>query len=317
MTLTEPDWQIAALARLQEASKKHRRLGKPKSRNGCSTCKQRRVKCDEIQPECNRCLSSGRICPGYAESSSSRSSSPHSTIASSARSPLGSDVSLSINLHDDEKRQLDFFVSHAAPRLAGNFDQGFWCGSVLQAAQHEPVILDCLLAISTLYEHPQYVISYRSKSEKRQGAFELVKRGQRLVQRHNGSPIDVNHAKALKFYNRAIKGYRQQMNDGSASPVLALVSCILFTCVETIRDHVEDAMTLFQHGVEMLNQYSRYISSESEMGKIPSRQVDLSCGIADTIARSSLHFGAANVLTPRCAGRSVWTPRMCSDPARQ
>ncbi|KIV87741.1 hypothetical protein PV11_03266 [Exophiala sideris] len=36
-----------------------------KSRGGCVTCKQRRVKCDESKPECQRCRGVGQICGGY------------------------------------------------------------------------------------------------------------------------------------------------------------------------------------------------------------------------------------------------------------
>lgn len=31
----------------------------------CRTCKQRRIKCDETEPACNRCKKSGLTCPGY------------------------------------------------------------------------------------------------------------------------------------------------------------------------------------------------------------------------------------------------------------
>jgi hypothetical protein len=32
---------------------------------GCTTCKLRRIKCDETQPECLKCASSKRMCLGY------------------------------------------------------------------------------------------------------------------------------------------------------------------------------------------------------------------------------------------------------------
>ncbi|KAH8800598.1 hypothetical protein F5884DRAFT_757452 [Xylogone sp. PMI_703] len=41
-----------------------KRAGRPKSRTGCSTCRERRVKCDETIPTCRRCQSSGRECRG-------------------------------------------------------------------------------------------------------------------------------------------------------------------------------------------------------------------------------------------------------------
>lgn len=37
------------------------------SRNGCSRCKQQRVRCDEQHPECDRCVRVGVTCPGYEQ----------------------------------------------------------------------------------------------------------------------------------------------------------------------------------------------------------------------------------------------------------
>ncbi|EXJ63126.1 hypothetical protein A1O7_03571 [Cladophialophora yegresii CBS 114405] len=37
-----------------------------KSRSGCRTCKQRRVKCDETKPSCRQCALKSLECPGYA-----------------------------------------------------------------------------------------------------------------------------------------------------------------------------------------------------------------------------------------------------------
>jgi hypothetical protein len=36
-----------------------KRAAKPKVRTGCITCKVRRVKCDEMRPECLRCVKFG------------------------------------------------------------------------------------------------------------------------------------------------------------------------------------------------------------------------------------------------------------------
>lgn len=36
--------------------------GKPSQ--GCATCKQRRIRCDLERPECKRCKTTGRSCPG-------------------------------------------------------------------------------------------------------------------------------------------------------------------------------------------------------------------------------------------------------------
>ncbi|KAG8670618.1 hypothetical protein FPOAC1_010047 [Fusarium poae] len=43
-----------------------RRNVKTRNRNGCSTCRARRLKCDEKKPECNNCIRLSIPCGGYA-----------------------------------------------------------------------------------------------------------------------------------------------------------------------------------------------------------------------------------------------------------
>ncbi|KAE8411653.1 hypothetical protein BDV36DRAFT_305526 [Aspergillus pseudocaelatus] len=42
--------------------------GIPFKSTGCNTCRRRKVKCDELKPECLRCLKNGHICTGYERS---------------------------------------------------------------------------------------------------------------------------------------------------------------------------------------------------------------------------------------------------------
>ncbi|KAJ4348415.1 uncharacterized protein N0V89_009789 [Didymosphaeria variabile] len=37
-------------------------MGKYRSKSGCSTCRQRRVKCDEVKPVCGNCAKKNRDC---------------------------------------------------------------------------------------------------------------------------------------------------------------------------------------------------------------------------------------------------------------
>ncbi|KAH7017982.1 fungal-specific transcription factor domain-containing protein [Microdochium trichocladiopsis] len=46
-------------------SRRRANAPKTRSRNGCSTCKARRLKCDETKPACLACVKSNRPCPGY------------------------------------------------------------------------------------------------------------------------------------------------------------------------------------------------------------------------------------------------------------
>ncbi|KAK2755033.1 hypothetical protein FQN54_006561 [Arachnomyces sp. PD_36] len=49
------------------AARTRRRVVVSQSKNGCFTCKSRRVKCDEEKPTCRRCCRSNRECEGYPE----------------------------------------------------------------------------------------------------------------------------------------------------------------------------------------------------------------------------------------------------------
>ncbi|KAK1990585.1 hypothetical protein LX36DRAFT_592313 [Colletotrichum falcatum] len=40
-------------------------MGRPPFSGYCHTCRRRRIKCDKLRPECERCLSSGHKCLGY------------------------------------------------------------------------------------------------------------------------------------------------------------------------------------------------------------------------------------------------------------
>jgi len=47
------------------SSRRRANAPKTRSRNGCSECKIRRLKCDETKPACLACIKSSRPCPGY------------------------------------------------------------------------------------------------------------------------------------------------------------------------------------------------------------------------------------------------------------
>ncbi|KAH7152377.1 hypothetical protein B0J13DRAFT_619940 [Dactylonectria estremocensis] len=53
-------------ATLQSQAKQKRvRTSKPKVKTGCTNCKQRRIKCDEVRPSCTQCVRSKKLCTGY------------------------------------------------------------------------------------------------------------------------------------------------------------------------------------------------------------------------------------------------------------
>ena len=57
-------------------------------------------------------------------------------------------------------------------------------------------------------------------------------------------PPDEYHIRALQIYNRAMRGFQLRVEDGKATLLLALLSCLLFICIELIRDDIFLALSL-------------------------------------------------------------------------
>lgn len=183
---------------------------------------------------------------------------------------IGTQLSHAMDLQADEIRTFDYFLSCVAPRLAGSFDQPFWCRAVLQQAQAEPCVRAALLAISTLDEHPQYmetflvdeargedpiwaVLGNRSKTSCVDKGNPSLSRGRPTRHPVFSEPRPTEHQfSVLKQYNRAVVGLRQRLEADTASPTLALLSCLLFICIESAQDRVETAVALLGQAGQLL-----------------------------------------------------------------
>ncbi|KAK4493664.1 hypothetical protein PRZ48_014849 [Zasmidium cellare] len=172
-----------------------------------------------------------------------------------------------MGLEENERRTFDYFLSCSAPRLGGTFDDNFWTGQVLQVAKDEPVILDTLLAISRLYEYPQCLSSSQADAQRDQmllpeesvgtsalgtGRPEAYKRSSSADDL--GPVLSQQHMLAVKHYNRAISRLVEDVASGRATLILALMSCVLFICVELLRDNMFAALNLFTKGCQILRQ---------------------------------------------------------------
>lgn len=117
MSSAELTWRANAEANLLQARQRHgARLGSKKSRHGCSNCKARRIKCDEVRPECRKCHDTGRICK-YD------SPSPPSSREKNGASLIAAPLSQLLGLREIDRRTFDYFISYTAPRLAGAWDK--------------------------------------------------------------------------------------------------------------------------------------------------------------------------------------------------
>ena len=100
-------------------------------------------------------------------------------------------------------------------------------------ARSNPIIWDGVLAISVLYEHPQWAKGHGAESPDH----DIVTDPQTM---------------ALKFYNRAIFRIRNQTTHTVDDISSALMSCILFTCIEFLQDSTDQLPLLYQAGYKLL-----------------------------------------------------------------
>ncbi|KAJ5502427.1 transcriptional regulator family: Fungal Specific TF [Penicillium fimorum] len=202
-----------------------RRIGAVKSRTGCRTCKIRRVKCGEEKPSCLRCSSTGRKCE-YEGSG---------TFPWAPSTP-GHALSLSQNAARRERRAFAYYFEHVSQHLAGGMNVDFWTGIVPQICRSEPSVWDAMITISALYENPKQCEDFHFLKDRR----------------NKGHLLNNAQEEALTWYSRSISGVSSQIQRGTADPYIALISCALFICVETIQGRMEKALELYRQGISLI-----------------------------------------------------------------
>ena len=195
------------------AAPKRTRESASKVRTGCTTCKARRVKCDETKPACRRCTIAGRKCEFRT-----KQAAPLREVITVYLPPAQNEPVLFTN-----NRGLDFFQHNIAGNLDGQFDSQFWDKLVLQLAQSEPSIRHAVSAISITYQDIESSIQHpmgyvKANPEARQAL-----------------------AAATKILSARIQAHPN-------SKMVPLVCCLLFACIEFLMGNVESSMLHVQCG---------------------------------------------------------------------
>ncbi|KAJ5087656.1 hypothetical protein N7456_011272 [Penicillium angulare] len=142
------------------------RTGVKRVRTGCKTCKVRKIKCDEGKPQCQKCISTGRLCDGYEEPP------PHALQRNALLRIQPSQCTWG---EPRELRNLECFRQFVAPMLAGPVP-AFWTDVVPQLTEREPIARHAMMALSSFF----VTIGQDSPPQ-----FEDLK----FAQRHYGSAI--------------------------------------------------------------------------------------------------------------------------------
>ncbi|KAH7166544.1 hypothetical protein EDB81DRAFT_782423 [Dactylonectria macrodidyma] len=211
---------------------KRTRESTSKVRTGCSTCKTRRVKCDEAKPICRRCAVGDRKC----EYNTARAAPSRRNVITVYLPPTKSQPIFFV--HD---RGLDFFHQNLAAKLDGQFDSKFWSRLVLQLSHSEPSIRHAVSAISVIYQDIESSL------------------------RHPAGYVNAN-PEAQQEWNLAIKSLSARIQAHPNSNLVPLVCCLLFTCIEFLRGNVESSMLHVESGINILAALRRSSDAALDLG---------------------------------------------------
>ncbi|EXJ75401.1 uncharacterized protein A1O5_02097 [Cladophialophora psammophila CBS 110553] len=246
------------------------RIGKNKVRTGCFTCKRRRVKCDEARPSCNRCIKAGKPCEGYAnDPGSGRANEPVRFVVYSPHNPIPL-LSEHPDLDWSERRALSYFQDRTALELAGAFQPDFWLATILPLARQETSVRHALIALSSMHEHFAGVDHFSPTG---------------------GVDFALNHyGKAM----REVVKLKQSQLDRRFD--YALVTCALFSALESIQGQYHEACNHAVSGIRILAEEQRSPSATTKQTGIPRETLTR---VFIAMGRQIMEIGDPNFPTPR------------------
>ncbi|EED16268.1 conserved hypothetical protein [Talaromyces stipitatus ATCC 10500] len=273
-----------------QTGQKLQRQGTRHVKSGCRTCKIRRVKCDETRPACGRCTSTGRTCDGYGIWSTSSGSGisrgfhqrqdPRLVISADYHRDKTHHECYRSNLLDNDYRTfnflnrpvdadelvcLEFFRLRSLVKLPGFFDTSFWEQTVPQLSHTTPAIFHAVVALASTQRSQEYTSCMRKGSHNPFIDYKVeIKKWDRY---------------ALQQYNKSIAHLQSYLEDNSHESVqVALITCILFICIEFMMGSYTRANVHIDHGINVLKtlQRKRQVSNvlAKERGKAIIRATD-------------------------------------------
>ncbi|KIW66981.1 hypothetical protein PV04_06259 [Phialophora macrospora] len=227
------------------------RPGRERSKFGCLTCKIRKVKCDQTLPHCKRCLHTGRKCEGPVPR---RIRFVEDATVTPSDSILLPEVTLFAPQHsDDERWAFNYFLHRAAPVFAGVVDGPFWLELVPRLAQSHAFVWNMVISSSWMFEHVQY--------NNLKTAYTPC---------DASTVINIQHRKALEWYQRALVDFRHLLERGEADNGYILLSCILFAGLEFQQRQVGNAWRLIDTAFALLDQNLSMSQTQVSKLKDPS-----------------------------------------------
>ncbi|KAF2261424.1 hypothetical protein CC78DRAFT_619475 [Lojkania enalia] len=221
-----------------------RRASTRRSRAGCSTCKRRRVKCDESHPHCIRCLKANLHC-SYSDTSSStkcpeKKSKPILPKLDGVAQLLSlQPTGILPNETEIENRYLRYFHQETTSGFQSAWDWTLWNRLVLQGCHREAFVRYAVVAIGALHK------SLRASSST----------GQELPADMADPMAKLHREFAYLTYGKALKKMQVAI-DTNSGPRLALIACLLVVCFESHTGNRYKAMLHASYGLQILQHWT-------------------------------------------------------------
>ncbi|KAJ4207689.1 hypothetical protein NW759_013920 [Fusarium solani] len=209
-----------------------------KVKTGCTTCRIRKVKCDEGKPFCLKCVNTGRACDGYESPFRLVTSQPtHSSHAGSTKPSLGSLVTQHTVIEVSPK-DIDLLSRYFSTKTIFNVKLG--CDEearqVLQASLADPPIRHAVSSLRALREHLEA-----------SGDLPMS-----LGQRHSSYGSDYG----LQQYCMALGGLASSLSSpGSNGLKSALLCCQIFISIEQVRWNFTAMARHMIQGLSIMHEY--------------------------------------------------------------
>lgn len=183
------------------------------------------MKCDEQKPQCQRCVKGGRACD-YEPPQPRRFHGKSGFINYTSICPRQSTPLPRRDLDCRQQRALRYFRERAALALGSPFCPELWDKHFLLLSEHAPCVRSALIALGSVYE------DFTS----------------------NGNPTASDYA--LRHYGKAIQCVVDLCTSKHPHAVeAALVTCILFACLENLRGYYHSCLTHLASGLSVLQEY--------------------------------------------------------------
>ncbi|KAK4952161.1 hypothetical protein LTR10_010081 [Elasticomyces elasticus] len=186
---------------------------KSRTRSGCKTCRQRRIKCDETGPPCERCVSARRTCLGYDlfRITVGGSKTDQALVRTTELSPTARTKSCS-----REQSAFMSFQARSAGLTQDIFEDARLHSFFCQTAHTEPAVWHAIVALES-------------------------------AQTRDGGYAAKQYGKALAALRTKISTEK-----GNSNVSVVLLACLLFVPFELMQEGHDLARTHLHSGLELL-----------------------------------------------------------------